>query len=86
MRKPTIQAKPKLNRPVIPAGATVISTTTVSKEQKQQAEENENNNNKESTIKSAAAPSLGPLRRSVPFFTSADDVNGFKAMQSSKVN
>ena len=78
MRKPTIQAKPKLSRPNIPAGATIVSTTTVNKE-------------------SLSEPTLPPVVKekkpmaslprqlnNIPYFSTTDDVNGFKASQPKK--
>ena len=86
MRKPTIQAKPKLNRPVIPAGATIVSTTTV---------------NKESSVEEASLPpppaiskdkrtatitSLPrPANNNIPYFSANDDINGFKTSLQNKV-
>ncbi|KAG2228245.1 hypothetical protein INT45_011037, partial [Circinella minor] len=89
MRKPTIQAKPKLNRPVIPAGATIVSTTTV---------------NKESSVEEASLPpppppppviskdkrtatitSLPrPANINIPYFSANDDINGFKTSLQNK--
>lgn len=84
VRKPTVQAKPKLHRPVIPAGATVVST--VSKNEYEQRKQEELKAKEASTDqhKSTLGSSLPPQLK-VPFFTSTDDVNGFQAMQGSKV-
>lgn len=86
MRKPTIQAKPKLNRTVIPAGAKVVSTTTVSKDPSKMEQDAaastlplppppppSSSNPIEDTI-----PSL-PRRLDASYFTATDDVNGFRA-------
>lgn len=81
MRKPTIQAKPKLNRTVIPAGAKVVSTTTVSKDPSKSEQDTAStlplppppSNTIEDTI-----PSL-PRRLDASYFTATDDVNGFRA-------
>lgn len=84
MRKPTIQAKPKLNRTVIPAGAKVVSTTTVSKDPSKIEQDTAStlplppppappSNTIEDTI-----PSL-PRRLDASYFTATDDVNGFRA-------
>ncbi|KAL1933355.1 hypothetical protein VTP01DRAFT_7445 [Rhizomucor pusillus] len=83
VRKPTVQAKPKLHRPVIPAGATVVST--VSKNEYEQRKQEELKAKEASTDqhKSTLGSSLPPQLK-VPFFTSTDDVNGFQAMQGSK--
>ncbi|KAI8882691.1 hypothetical protein K501DRAFT_220711 [Backusella circina FSU 941] len=75
MRKPTIQAKPKLNRPVIPAGATIVSTMIVSKEEKNEEEK--------ITIESKQPASNIDLG-AIPLLTSAEDVNGFRAVQKPK--
>lgn len=79
-----MQAKPKLHRPVIPAGATVVST--VSKNEYEQRKQEELKAKEASTDqhKSTLGSSLPPQLK-VPFFTSTDDVNGFQAMQGSKV-
>ncbi|KAI8079557.1 uncharacterized protein B0P05DRAFT_541076 [Gilbertella persicaria] len=65
IRRPTIQAKPKLNKPFIPAGATVVSTKTITK---QDVESEIKEEPKQDTI------DLG----TIPLFTAADDVNGFR--------
>jgi splicing factor 45 len=76
MRKPTIQAKPKLNRPVIPAGATVVSTKVVSKADK---------NEEEKTTNKSQQPASNIDLGAIPLLTSAEDVNGFRAVQKPKV-
>ncbi|CDH49578.1 splicing factor 45 [Lichtheimia corymbifera JMRC:FSU:9682] len=92
MRKPTIQAKPKLNRAVIPAGAKVVSTTTVSKDPSKMEQDAatastlplppppppSSSNPIEDTI-----PSL-PRRLDASYFTATDDVNGFRAKKKGK--
>ncbi|KAG0172582.1 hypothetical protein DFQ30_010108 [Apophysomyces sp. BC1015] len=66
-------------KPVIPAGATVVSTTTVGKEQLSTTEA------PSSTIKAATpVPAAGPNIGTIPYLTSSDDVNGFRTVQQSK--
>ncbi|KAI8644439.1 hypothetical protein BD408DRAFT_430607 [Parasitella parasitica] len=80
LRRPTIQAKPKLNRPFIPAGATLVSTKTITKEDRE----------KERLVESEAikASSADEHKKNdnidlgaIPLLTTADDVNGFRATQ-----
>ncbi|CAO3618817.1 unnamed protein product [Mucor hiemalis] len=85
MRRPTIQAKPKLNKPFIPAGATIVSTKTITKEERENqqlaaAEEIKQKKLASETQAKADNIDLG----AIPFLTSADDVNGFRSIQKSK--
>lgn len=95
MRRPTIQAKPKLNKPFIPAGATIVSEKTVTKEEKEKELQQQQ---QQQAAAAAAAASKSNIEAAVaqpkndnidlgaiPFLTSADDVNGFRANQKSKV-
>lgn len=87
MRRPTIQAKPKLNKPFIPAGATIVSTKTITKEERenqQLAAAEEINQKKLATEAQAKADNID--LGAIPFLTSADDVNGFRSIQKSKVH
>ncbi|KAI8377564.1 uncharacterized protein BYT42DRAFT_570742 [Radiomyces spectabilis] len=84
MRKPTIQAKPKLNRPVIPAGATIVSETVVTKDQ---ATSNDTIFSEKTSSPSPLPPpppSMSVKIDALPFISTADDVNGFRAVQQSK--
>ncbi|KAI7863678.1 hypothetical protein BDF14DRAFT_1884980 [Spinellus fusiger] len=77
MRKPTVQAKPKLNKPVIPAGAKIVSTTTVQKETTVSA-------SKPITTANTTAPFVPLTMSAVPYLTSSEDVNGFRTVQPPK--
>ncbi|KAI7904650.1 uncharacterized protein BX663DRAFT_484762 [Cokeromyces recurvatus] len=79
LRKPVIQAKPKLNKPFIPTGATVVSTKTITKEEKERAQLEAAKANEQNK----AIPSNIDLG-AIPLLTSADDVNGFRAVQKPK--
>ncbi|CAO3678892.1 unnamed protein product [Umbelopsis vinacea] len=72
MRKPTIQAKPKINKPVIPVGGKIVSTISA---QTYQATANE---------KAATATTSPPvtLQNAMSLKTSTDDVNGFADLPS----
>lgn len=72
MRKPTIQAKPKINKPVIPVGGKIVSTISA---QTYQATANE---------KAATATTSPPvtLQNAISLKTSTDDVNGFADLPS----
>ncbi|CAO3587295.1 unnamed protein product [Absidia cylindrospora] len=84
MRKPTIQAKPKLFKPVIPAGATIVSTTTVNKD------DPELNSTPSSTLTASkptthqsSSPAITPSTTIRPLHTKSytstqDNVNGFR--------
>ncbi|KAI8390108.1 hypothetical protein BD560DRAFT_379937 [Blakeslea trispora] len=75
LRRPTIQAKPKLNKPFIPTGATVVSTKTITKEERETAPSVvEPEPKQQKTDQSTVQVDLG----SIPLFTSTDDVNGFR--------
>ncbi|KAG1456711.1 hypothetical protein G6F56_006770 [Rhizopus delemar] len=76
LRRPTIQAKPKMNKPVIPAGATVVSVETVSKIKPEKA----NHAPAKQETKTLDNIDLG----SIPLLSTHDDVNGFRAIQKSK--
>ncbi|KAI8342653.1 hypothetical protein BC941DRAFT_499054 [Chlamydoabsidia padenii] len=78
MRKPTIQAKPKLFKPVIPAGATIVSTTTVNK---QDPVSPPSTSPPPSQIKSS--PVLRPLQTKA-YFSTKDNVNGFRQNKKQK--
>lgn len=94
MRKPTIQAKPKLNRAVIPAGAKVVSTTTVSKDPSKMEQDAATT----STLPLPPPPppsSSHPIEDTIPslprrldasYFTATDDVNGFRAKVKEEEN
>jgi hypothetical protein len=69
MRKPTIQAKPKMHKPIIPVGGKVISTMPAQTYQAAQAE---------STAQTAAPV----VQSAVPLKTSVEDVNGFANLPS----
>lgn len=86
MRRPTIQAKPKLNKPFIPAGATVVSTKTITKEEResQQLAATEEVAQKKLAAEAQAKADNIDLG-AIPLLTSADDVNGFRSVQKSKV-
>lgn len=81
IRRPTIQAKPKLNKPFIPAGATIVSTKTITREEKDNAQ----------SVHESTLPTIKPELKdnldlgAIPFLSTADDVNGFRANQKSKV-
>jgi splicing factor 45 len=84
LRRPTIQAKPKLNKPFIPTGATIVSTKTITKEERESELQQ---------VKAAEVASVKPITTTtkdnidlgaIPLLTSADDVNGFRATQKSK--
>ncbi|OBZ91163.1 Splicing factor 45 [Choanephora cucurbitarum] len=72
LRRPTIQAKPKLNKPFIPTGATIVSTKTITKEEREIEKTPVEIENSQKT--NSIQVDLG----SIPLFTSADDVNGFR--------
>ncbi|KAG0915128.1 hypothetical protein G6F29_002966 [Rhizopus arrhizus] len=78
LRRPTIQAKPKLNKPVIPVGATVVSVETVSKEKPNNA--NTSSITIQQETKAVDNIDLG----AIPLLSTPDDVNGFRAVQKSK--
>jgi hypothetical protein len=67
MRKPTIQAKPKIHKPVIPVGGKIVST--ISAQTYQTATQEEKVSTKD--------PSPVPQQNSIPLKTSLNDVNGF---------
>ncbi|KAK4519260.1 uncharacterized protein ATC70_009492 [Mucor velutinosus] len=80
LRRPTIQAKPKLNKPFIPAGATIVSTKTITKEDREKELQMESEAKKaslEEQQKKNDNIDLGVI----PLLTTADDVNGFRATQ-----
>lgn len=85
LRRPTIQAKPKLNKPFIPSGATIVSTKTITKEERENEQSapvhNASNMNKSVSEQPKDNIDLG----AIPFLTTSDDVNGFRATQKSKV-
>lgn len=72
MRKPTIQAKPKIHKPVIPVGGKIVST--ISAQTYQTATQEEKVSTKD--------PSPVPQQNSIPLKTSLNDVNGFADLQS----
>ncbi|KAI9028229.1 hypothetical protein CLU79DRAFT_738341 [Phycomyces nitens] len=82
IRKPTIQAKPRLVRPVIPAGARVVSTTVVQKEPRPAAD----NEPIQAPKPVLSVPPVGPplAMSSLPYLTSTEDVNGFRTVQPQK--
>lgn len=81
IRRPTIQAKPKLNKPFIPSGATVVSTKTITREEKAIEQSAHDTALATKTTETKDNIDLG----AIPFLTTADDVNGFRANQKSKV-
>ena len=83
MRRPTIQAKPKLNKPFIPAGATVVSTKTVTKEEREIQQSAPIPDHSKQAVPEQQHDNID--LGAIPFLTTADDVNGFRAMQKSKV-
>ncbi|CAO3686526.1 unnamed protein product [Rhizopus stolonifer] len=76
LRRPTIQAKPKMNKPVIPAGATVVSIETVSKTKPEKV----NHAPAKQETKTLDNIDLG----SIPLLSTHDNVNGFRAIQKSR--
>lgn len=72
MRKPTIQAKPKIHKPVIPVGGKIVST--IPAQTYQTATQEEKVFTKD--------PSPVPQQNSIPLKTSLNDVNGFADLQS----
>ncbi|ORZ01097.1 hypothetical protein BCR43DRAFT_486379 [Syncephalastrum racemosum] len=96
-RRPVIQAKPKL-RPVIPAGATIVSTTTVNKQQQVQQQQQEQQQQQlqqrkdepeEPTLQIPKAPVMprafaGSASSHLPFHSTSDDVNGFQQFKKKK--
>lgn len=66
MRKPTVQAKPKIQKPVIPVGGKIVSTVSA----QSYAEE-----------KKAVAPAV-TVQNAMPLKTSVEDVNGFADLPS----
>lgn len=87
LRRPTIQAKPKLNKPFIPTGATVVSTKTITKEERESEllllQQTKQKAAEETSVKSTTINDNIDLG-AIPLLTSADDVNGFRATQKSK--
>jgi hypothetical protein len=82
LRRPTIQAKPKLNKPFIPTGATIVSTKTITKEERESELQQANQRAAQET---SAKPTNDNIDLgAIPLLTSADDVNGFRATQKSK--
>ncbi|KAG1195768.1 hypothetical protein G6F35_013122 [Rhizopus arrhizus] len=69
---------PKLNKPVIPVGATVVSVETVSKEKPNNA--NTSSITIQQETKAVDNIDLG----AIPLLSTPDDVNGFRAVQKSK--
>lgn len=83
LRRPTIQAKPKLNKPFIPAGATIVSTKTITKEDKEKELQIESEARKVSTEEQKKNVPDNIDIGAIPLLTTADDVNGFRATQKS---
>ncbi|GAN09120.1 conserved hypothetical protein [Mucor ambiguus] len=80
LRRPTIQAKPKLNKPFIPAGATIVSTKTITKEDREKELQMESQAKKASLDEQQKKNDTIDLG-AIPLLTTADDVNGFRATQ-----
>jgi splicing factor 45 len=94
IRRPTIQAKAKLNKPFIPAGATIVETKTITKEEREIEQQKREQQAAQAAAAAAAAKATSdPTQKAtdnidlgaIPFLTTADDVNGFRANQKSKV-
>ncbi|GAB5587105.1 hypothetical protein Unana1_02005 [Umbelopsis nana] len=66
MRKPTVQAKPKIQKPVIPVGGKIVSTVSA----QSYAEEKK------------AVASAVTVQNAMPLKTSVEDVNGFADLPS----
>lgn len=79
LRRPTIQAKPKLNKPFIPAGATIVSTKTITKEDREKELQMEFEAKKASLEEQKKNDNID--LGAIPLLTTADDVNGFRATQ-----
>ncbi|KAL0083280.1 hypothetical protein F4703DRAFT_1905129 [Phycomyces blakesleeanus] len=82
IRKPTIQAKPRLVKPVIPSGARIVSTTVVQKDPRPPVESEPTQTAKPTLTAPATAPTL--TMSSLPYLTSTEDVNGFRTVQPQK--
>ncbi|CAO3626576.1 unnamed protein product [Cunninghamella echinulata] len=74
MRKPVVQAKPKLGKHVIPAGAKIVSTTMVNKDLDNTSSASPDVS---ATTTKPTATTITPLH-SKPFISTADDINGFR--------
>lgn len=73
MRKPTIQAKPKMHRPIIPVGGKVVSTMPAQTYQAAAQVE---------AMTTTPPPTASVVQSSVPLKTSVEDVNGFANLPS----
>ncbi|KAG2177068.1 hypothetical protein INT43_007724 [Umbelopsis isabellina] len=72
MRKPTIQAKPKMHKPIIPVGGKVVSTMPAQTYQAASPAE----------AMTTPQPTASVVQNSVPLKTSVEDVNGFADLPS----